>query len=224
MMTMSSRVDLDRLTEHRNCYPQYPFESSLHLLQPSSLVCIASDDGALIRRVDWSPEPTVPDDLHKSVPPKPAPAKSAKPASGIPVRPAPAWPGKPAQPPAQATPKISPAPAGKPVVWPAVKILYVTTAFDTCGIFVDCDEPGVDVERLGARAVTITHAAHAAPTPAHTPALVRRDVRTCTASAAKVTIKHLDYPSAPDLLQGPMAQRSGTMFLITSPTSSWITK
>jgi hypothetical protein len=87
-------------------------------------------------------------------------------------------------------------------VWPAVKIPYATTAFDTCGIFVDCDEPGADVGRLEARAVTITHTAHAAPIPAPTPPLVRRDVRTYVPSAAKITIKNLDYPSAPNLFQG----------------------
>jgi hypothetical protein len=67
---------------------------------------------------------------------------------------------------------------------------------------VNCDEPGADVGRLEARAVTITHTAHAALIPAPTPPLVRRDIRTYVPSAAKVTIKNLDYPSAPDLFQG----------------------
>jgi hypothetical protein len=87
-------------------------------------------------------------------------------------------------------------------VWPAVKIPYATTAIDTCGIFVNCDEPGADVGLLEARAVTITHTADAAPIPAPTPPLERRDVRTYTPSAAKVTFKNLDYPSGSHLFEG----------------------
>jgi hypothetical protein len=68
---------------------------------------------------------------------------------------------------------------------------------------VDCDEPDMDVERLDARAVTIIHAAHAAPILAPAPPLVRRNTRTYNPSKAQIKIKSLDYPSVSDLFKGP---------------------
>lgn len=86
---------------------------------------------------------------------------------------------------------------------------YVTTAFDTCDIFVECDESGIEEGNLIARhdapAVTIAHAdiGHAIPTPA--PLLVGRDIRTFKPKglAAAFTMKNLDYPGASDLFTPP---------------------
>jgi hypothetical protein len=86
---------------------------------------------------------------------------------------------------------------------------------------VNCDEPGADVRRLKARAVTTTRTAHAAPIPASTPPLVRRDVRTYTPSAAKITFKNLDYPSGPKLFQGTNgAKLEHNVFDFNSPEVS----
>lgn len=149
-------------------------------------------------------------DLHRRAPPKPAAPKpvapkpvAPKPVAPKPVAPKPAPVGKPG-----ATPKPTPAPAAGPIKWAPVKVPYVTTAFDTCDYFVECDESEVIEGALVARddspAVTITHAA-TGPLPTPAPALVGRDVRTFKPKglAAGFTMKNLDYPGAPDLFTPP---------------------
>ena len=160
------------------------------------------------------------DVLKRAVPAKPKPAAAAKaPAKGIPPK---ANPAAPAKPPAKGTPpkatpavpaktpangippKATPTPPAKPVVWPNVKVPYVTTAFDTCGIFVDCDGSGVDnPQDIAARAVTITQENREVPAPTPAPPLVRKDIRTFPVPAAQISIKNLDYPGAKELFAQP---------------------
>ena len=67
---------------------------------------------------------------------------------------------KPAQapkPPAKATPKVTLTPAARPVAWPNVRIPYVTTAIDTCGLLTDCDESDNEGGEIVARALTNAH-------------------------------------------------------------------
>ena len=86
---------------------------------------------------------------------------------------------------------------------------YVTTAFDTCDIFVECDESGIEEGNLIARhdapAVTIAHTDIGRPVSTPTPVLVGRDIRTFKPKglAAAFTMKNLDYPGAPDLFTPP---------------------
>jgi hypothetical protein len=90
------------------------------------------------------------------------------------------------------------------VAWPHVKVLYVTVAFDTCGVFVDCNESTIEKESkdVVARGITPTRTSEAAAwAPANAP--VRRDVRTYKVKNEGILIKNPDYPSAPDLFSPP---------------------
>jgi hypothetical protein len=132
------------------------------------------------------------------------------PAGGSAAKPAPA-----PKPPAKAIPKVTGTPAAEPIAWANVKIPYVTTAIDTCGLLADCDESHNEVEETVARALTLAHITHDVLVPQPTHAPVRRDVRTYKPKGVKLTIKNLDYTDAPDLFAPPKGCR--TAFI----TSIW---
>ncbi|KAJ4984185.1 hypothetical protein SVAN01_10293 [Stagonosporopsis vannaccii] len=126
-----------------------------------------------------------------TTPPKPAPEPPAAPPKPDPKppvtspRPVPKPPVKPPKPvpkPPVNTPKPTPAPSSKPAPWPHTKVPYVTTAVDTCGLFVECDEALIEKENadIVAPGIIITR---------HTEAVKN----------AGISIKNLDYPGAPDL-------------------------
>lgn len=78
----------------------------------------------------------------------------------------------------------------------------MTTAFDTCGIFVDCEDSTVDKEseELAARSLTVPPNTDIVDVhePSHAPR-VRRNIRTYKVKNVGISIKSLDYPGASEL-------------------------
>ncbi|KAG9201759.1 hypothetical protein G6514_005375 [Epicoccum nigrum] len=152
-------------------------------------------DGSLVRRDDWHIDSSITADvLKRATAPKPKPAAAAKPPAtpakppASPVKP-PAAPVKPPAAPVKppAAPVKPPVTPAKPIVWPKVKVPRPTTAINTCGILVSCDEAEIEQET------------QEAPARRALPSLVRRDIRTFKVSGMKLTMKNLDYPGAADL-------------------------
>lgn len=184
----------------------------MHSLFPNSSTYYLTDNtfisqltilsnGSLMKRDGWSIEGHIPaDSLKRAPPPKP------KPAPGVPIKQPPAkppvTPPKPGPQPPVNTPKPTPAP-GKPVPWPHTKVPYVTTAIDTCGLFVECDEAIIEKENADIVARDLSITLHTEVVPTQAPALARRDVRTYKVKNAGISIKNLDYPGAPDLFTPP---------------------
>ena len=114
-------------------------------------------------------------------------------------------PAKPPVKPPTTPPKPVPAPADKPISWPYVKVPYVTTAFDTCGIFVNCEDSAVDKESedVVARSLTVPLDTDVVDIHELSPARVRRDVPTYKVKSAGFSIKNLDYPGASELYSPP---------------------
>ncbi|KAJ4359596.1 uncharacterized protein N0V89_000151 [Didymosphaeria variabile] len=104
--------------------------------------------------------------------------------------------------------------------WPMIRVPYQTTAFDVCGLFVECGEEN---EALAVRDVNveamamITEAPMATPTASpsdpngHEHQNEKRDIRTYPVTFAKgnvFTMTNLDYPSAPQLFNSPAVDRN----------------
>lgn len=163
--------------------------------QPNSL---SFSHGALFKRDIWPAENLVPADILKRAPPPSAKPKTPAPKPAPEAKP-------PAAKPPTTPPKAAPAPADKPISWPYVKVPYVSTAFDTCGIFVDCEDSTVDKESEDLLARSLTVAPDTDIVDAHelSHALVRRDIRTYKVKNAGISIKNLDYPGASELYSPP---------------------
>jgi hypothetical protein len=92
-----------------------------------------------------------------------------------------------------------------------VKVPYPTKAFDTCDVFVSCEED-LGGDGLVARGInaaqdlSVTLKLSATPLPAHL--IEKREIRTFKPDISDPTFKieSLDYPSGSNLYEGPKGQ------------------
>ena len=92
-----------------------------------------------------------------------------------------------------------------------VKVPYPTKAFDTCDVFVSCEEDlggnGLVVRGINAaQELSVTLKPSETPLPAHL--IEKREIRTFKPDISDPTFKieSLDYPSGSNLYEGPKGQ------------------